>query len=178
MLVYTSCSTEELESAESSEIERLKQNIKDLEKQNSIQKQMMSYLLRKNDSIKEKIIIENRHDVPFAVIEHVPVFPGCTGTREEKANCLSKSIRQNLLKNFNVDLAKTLNLTKGKKKIYVHFRINEEGKVVDVKVRAPHPKLTEEAKRIVKLLPKMKPGKQRGKAVSMKYAVPISFEIE
>lgn len=117
-------------------------------------------------------------DVPFSIIEEVPVYPGCSGTREEKAACLSKNIRESLGNNFNADLAKALGLSKGKKKIWISFRISKSGEIVDVKARAPHPKLKEEAMRVVNLLPKMSPGKQRGKTVGMKYSVPISFVVE
>jgi TonB family protein len=120
------------------------------------------------------------NDVPFAIIENVPVFPGCDeGTRKEKGDCLNKKIRSFVIRDFNGDLSQTLGLSKGKKKIWVQFRIDEKGNVVDEKViKSPHPKLSEEALRVVKTLPKMKPGKQRGKAVGMRYTLPISFNIE
>lgn len=117
-------------------------------------------------------------DVSFAIIEEVPVFPGCSGTRKEKANCLSTSIQRHVLRNFNANLASTLGLTPGKKKIWIVFRIDEAGKVSNISIRAPHPKLKEEALRITKLLPKMEPGKQRGKPVGMKYTLPITFNVE
>ena len=56
--------------------------------------------------------------------------------------------------------------------------IDKEGNVVDVNARAPHPKLKEEAERLAKMLPKMVPGRQRGKPVGMKYTLPISFTLE
>ena len=118
------------------------------------------------------------NDVPFAIIEEVPVFPGCTGTRKEKSDCLNSSIRKVIVRNFNGDLSKTLNLSKGKKKIWIVFRIDEDGNVTEINARAPHPELKKEAIRVASLLPKMIPGKQRGKAVGMKYTLPISFNVE
>ena len=41
------------------------------------------------------------------------------------------------------------------------FTIDENGVVTDIRSRGPHPKLEKEAERVVKLLPKMEPGKQR-----------------
>lgn len=118
------------------------------------------------------------HDVPFATIEEVPVFPGCTGTRKEKADCLNSGIQKFVVRNFNGDLAGNLGLPKGKKRIWVVFRIDEKGNVTEIKARAPHPKLQEEAERVAALLPKMKAGRQRGEAVGMKYTLPISFNVE
>ena len=44
--------------------------------------------------------------------------------------------------------------------------------------RAPHARLEKEAKRVVGLLPKMIPGKQRGRPVNVTYMLPISFNVE
>jgi hypothetical protein len=126
----------------------------------------------------KKFSSANDTDVPFAVIEEVPVYPGCTGTREQKAKCLNNKIQKFVRQNFNADLSKTVNLPKGRKKVWVVFRIDENGDVVDVSARAPHPKLKEEAMRVARLLPKMKPGRQRGKNIGMKYTLPISFNVE
>ena len=117
-------------------------------------------------------------DVPFAIIEEVPVFPGCSGTRKQKSDCLNKKIKKHVLRKFNGDLAGDLGLSPGKKKIWVVFRINRAGNIVDINARAPHPRLKKEAIRVTKTLPKMTPGKQRGKPVGMKYTLPISFNVE
>jgi len=120
-------------------------------------------------------IIEN---VPFSIIEEVPIFPGCKGTRDQKINCLNKKMRAHVQKKFNGDLAGELGMSPGKKKITIFFRIDPTGNITEIQVRAPHPRLKKEAFRIAKLLPKMTPGKQRGVAVGMKYTLPISFNVE
>jgi len=116
-------------------------------------------------------------DVPFAIIEEVPEFPGCTGTRQEKSDCLNMSLKKHVVRNFDMGLAGKLGLSPGKKKIWIIFRIDEKGYVTDVNARAPHPKLKAEAIRVVNTIPRMKPGKQKGKAVGMKYTLPITFNI-
>jgi protein TonB len=117
-------------------------------------------------------------DVPFAIIEEVPVFPGCTGTRKQKSDCLNKKIKKHVVRRFNAELAGDLGLSPGKKKIWVVFRIDPTGRITDVNARAPHPRLKKEAIRVTNTLPKMTPGKQRGVAVGMKYTLPISFNVE
>ncbi|MGZ2371238.1 energy transducer TonB [Ancylomarina sp. YFZ004] len=63
-------------------------------------------------------------------------------------------------------------------KVYVGFVINEEGKVVNVKVVKPvHPLLDAEAKRVVERMPKWKPGKHEGKFVRISYTFPINFQL-
>lgn len=120
-------------------------------------------------------IIEN---VPFAIIEEVPVFPGCKGTRAEKVKCLNTQIKKHVVRKFNNELAGDLGLSPGKKKIWVVFRIDPKGNVTEINARAPHPRLKKEAIRVAKTLPKMIPGKQRGVPVGMKYTLPISFNVE
>ena len=50
--------------------------------------------------------------------------------------------------------------------------------MVDVRARAPHPVLEKEAVKLIQKLPRMTPGKQRGKPVGVLYALPILFEVE
>lgn len=119
-----------------------------------------------------------KSDVSFAIIEEVPIFPGCSGTRKEKVNCLNVKIKNHIGRKFNAELVNDLGLSPGVKKIWISFRINEEGRVEDVFARAPHPKLKKEGVRVVSSLPKMEPGKQSGKPVGMKYSIPISFNVE
>jgi len=117
-------------------------------------------------------------EVSFAEIDNVPVFPGCKGTEEELRACLQNSITEYVSTNFNSGLAKSLDLESGINKVYVLFKIDKDGKISEVKSRAPHKKLEEEAIRVIKSLPKMAPGKQKGKSVGVKYALPIAFMVE
>ena len=82
-----------------------------------------------------------------------------------------------IAKKFNTDLAQELGLS-GIQQIRVFFKIDKNGDIVDIKARAPHPSLEKEAMRVIGLLPKMKPGKQRGKAVRVPYYLPIKFQVQ
>jgi bla regulator protein blaR1 len=117
-------------------------------------------------------------NVPFAIIEEVPIYPGCEGTKEELKLCLQEKITKHVNRNFNTDLGKNLGLSSGIKRIFVMFKINKEGNITDVKSRAPHKALQEEAIRVVKLLPEMSPGKQKGETVDVMYSLPIAFKVE
>ncbi len=127
------------------------------------------------EAVEEEYVDE---DVPFAIIEDVPVFPGCKGTKAQKKACLNKSMQKHVVRKFNADLAGDLGLSPGKKKIYIQFRITKTGTIQIIGARAPHARLEKEAKRVVSLLPKMTPGKQRGRPVNVTYMLPISFNVE
>lgn len=117
-------------------------------------------------------------DVPFAIIEDVPVYPGCKGSKAELKDCLQDKIARHVNSKFNADLASDLGLTPGVKKIFVMFKIDKTGNITDVQARAPHKRLETEAIRVVESLPKMIPGKQRGRPVGVKYSLPIAFKVE
>jgi protein TonB len=118
-------------------------------------------------------------EVPFAVIENVPIFPGCenkSGNNAKKA-CMSEKISKFVNRKFNTELASDLGLS-GRQRINVIFKISKTGDITGVRARAPHPGLEKEAARVINLLPKMKPGKQRGKAVTVPYSLPIIFQVQ
>ncbi|WP_428743646.1 energy transducer TonB [Tenacibaculum sp.] len=117
-------------------------------------------------------------DVPFAIIEEVPVFPGCTGTKAQKKACLNEKLQKHVQRNFNAELANELGLSPGKKRIYVQFKIDKDGSITNVVARAPHPRLKQEAERVAKKIPKMEPGRQRGRPVRVGYTLPITFNVE
>lgn len=122
---------------------------------------------------------EEEMEVPFAVIENAPVFPGCEKERnnEAKKKCMADKISQFVSKRFNAELASEYGLS-GKQRINVTFKVDKSGNITSVMARAPHPGLEKEAQRVVGLLPKMEPGKQRGKAVTVQYALPIVFVVQ
>lgn len=137
--------------------------------------------------------------VPFAVIDEVPIHPKCESkiTNQEKKECFNLMMRKHIQRHFNAELGSCLekelvlneetkkkeekcisSLSPGKKRIYVQFKIGMTGEIEDINVRAPHSKLKEEAIRIAKLLPIMKPGKLRGNSVRVGYTLPITFNVE
>lgn len=116
-------------------------------------------------------------DVPFSAIERVPVFPGCPKADNETMKlCMSQKIAEFVNSNFNIGLGKELNL-KGRQRIAVQFKIDKTGRITDVRARAPKPELEAEAVRVVKLLPQMQPGEQKGEKVGVLYSLPIVFEV-
>jgi bla regulator protein blaR1 len=135
-------------------------------------------IIYKTNDDKLNIYSDVLEDVPYAIIEDVPVFPGCEGTKGELRLCLQEKITAHVSTNFNVNLAKNLGLSSGVKRIFVVFKIDKEGNITGVVARAPHKALQEEAIRVIKLLPKMFPGKQKGKHVGVKYSLPIAFKVE
>ncbi|MDT7832688.1 energy transducer TonB [Flavobacteriaceae bacterium S356] len=129
-----------------------------------------------SDGLDDDPPLEN--DVTFLTMEKVPTFPGCKGDNDELRACFNKKMQRHFAKKFDAELPNELGLSAGKKNVIMLFVINKEGVITDIKVKAPHPRLRKEAIRIVKKLPKMKPGMQRGTPVGVKYTLPMKVIVE
>jgi periplasmic protein TonB len=63
-------------------------------------------------------------------------------------------------------------------RVYVQFVVEIDGAITQVKtVRGVTPELDREAERVVRAMPKWNPGKQRGRAVRVRYTIPIYFRL-
>lgn len=129
-------------------------------------------VLRVNDIIIKDV--EDDIDIPFSAIESAPVFPGCEkGTKQQIKECFQKKMKEHVAKNFVYpELAKELGM---QGKVFILFTIDTKGVVSKVQTRGPDKILEKEAERIISLLPKMIPGKQRGKPARVSYSIPINF---
>lgn len=125
-----------------------------------------------------EVVDADSEDVPFSIIEKVPVYPGCKGDDNfTLRNCLNMNFRKHVAKHFNSKVVKKSGL-KGAQKIYVKFQITKSGDIKIEGVRGPNKKIEREARRVVKKLPKMIPGKQKGKNVNVTYMLPIIFSVK
>lgn len=184
MLVYTSCSVkknlkekEVLIEKELPLIEQINQLKSAIEQKGEIASEEEKQAMIDLSLLLSKTKYANEADVPFSIIDQAPVFPGCEDlSKTEQKGCLSRNIAMHVNRNFNTKLADSLNLI-GRQRINVIFKINTEGNIVDIRSRAPHKVLEEEAIRVIKTLPKMTPGKHFGKNVNIPYSLPIIFQV-
>ena len=116
-------------------------------------------------------------DVPFAVIEDVPIFPGCEQvSKDERRNCFQTQINKHIKRNFRYpEIAQEMGI---QGRVFVNFIIGKDGSIKDIKMRGPDKNLEKEAKRIISKLPKMTPGKQRGRPVRVPFSIPIIFRLQ
>ena len=109
---------------------------------------------------------EPQEEVVFQVVEEMPQFPGGLG---EAMKFLAKNIK------YPVEAQQA----KIEGRVIVRFVVGRDGSVSDVEVvRGVSSELDAEAVRVVSLMPKWIPGKQRGKAVAVKYTMPIMFRLQ
>jgi protein TonB len=119
--------------------------------------------------------IDEDISVPFAVIEDVPVFPGCEGASDKKA-CFQEQMQKHIRKHFRYpEIAQEMGV---QGRVNVMFVIQRDGSIGGIRMRGPDKNLEAEALRIIELLPDMTPGKQRGRPVKVPFSIPITFRLQ
>jgi protein TonB len=119
--------------------------------------------------------IDEDISVPFAVIEDVPVFPGCEGASDKKA-CFQEQMQKHIRKHFRYpEIAQEMGV---QGRVNVMFVIQRDGSIGGIRMRGPDKNLEAEALRIINLLPNMTPGKQRGRPVKVPFSIPITFRLQ
>ena len=132
------------------------------------------------EMIIEDIVVEDDFediDVPFAVIEDVPIVPGCERVAtSERRTCFQDQMNKHIRKNFRYpDIAQEMGI---QGRVYVNFIISKDGSITNIRMRGQDKNLENEAARIIGRLPKMTPGKQRGRAVRVPFSIPITFRLQ
>lgn len=129
--------------------------------------------------IEEVEVVEEElaEEVPFAIIEEVPTFPGCEKpAKSERRSCFQERMDRHVRRTFRYpEIAQEMGI---QGRVYVQFIIDEKGNITNIQLRGPDKNLEKEARRIIEKLPKMIPGKQRGRAVRVPFSYPITFRLQ
>ncbi len=119
--------------------------------------------------------VEEDITVIIDLIDEVPVFPGCEDATDKKA-CFQKMMTKHVNRNIIYpDLAMELDI---QGRVSTQFIIGKDGAIENVKMRGPHQVLEKEAARIIAKLPKMTPGKHKGKNAKVVFSMPITFKMQ
>lgn len=105
-------------------------------------------------------------DMVFMVVEEMPEFPG---GMQELMNFMARNIK------YPADALKA----KIEGRVIVRFVVGTDGSISKQEVmRSVSPSLDAEALRVIGMMPKWKPGRQRGKAVAVSFTVPVTFKLK
>lgn len=103
--------------------------------------------------------------IQFTVVQQIPQFPGGWS-----------AFMQWLTKRLRYPVAAQKNKIQGM--VVVSFIVNKDGSLADIKVSTSvDPLLDNEALRVMKQMPKWKPGKDQGKVCRTMIAVPVVFKL-
>ena len=102
----------------------------------------------------------------FQIVEEMPSYPG---GEQKLMEFVAKNIKY-------PQIARETGI---QGRVFVNFVVEPDGHVSNVKImRSLGGGCDEEAMRVVKAMPKWKPGKQRGKAVRVSYILPVNFKLQ
>lgn len=202
MLVYTSCESEKSNTVSDSERqlsleERLQMLNNEIEgkdsltesERNQIAKMAQTMIDQTNKSASEvngwtvkaginppaSVERDSTDAVAFAVIDEVPIFPGCENAVDKK-QCFNEKIVEHIKKHFRYPEAAEKQGIQGR--VSILFTIDTNGEISSIKKRGPSEILENEAVRIIERLPKMQPGKHKGETVNVPFAIPITFKLK
>ena len=110
---------------------------------------------------------EEDDDAVYVVVETMPEFPG---GQQALFKYLSENVKYPVIAQENGIQGRVI----------CQFVVNKDGSIVEVEVvrSGGDPSLDKEAVRVIKSMPKWKPGQQRGKPVRVKYTVPVNFKLQ
>ena len=122
-------------------------------------------LVTTKHGVKELSVPVEQDEQTFDVVEQMPEYPGG-----------AQAIFEFFAKNIRYPEAAEKAGHQGR--VIVTFVVMKDGSISHAKVvKSVSPELDEEALRVLNAMPKWTPGMQNGKAVNVKYAVPISFAL-
>ncbi len=121
----------------------------------------------------------NKTGEVFKVVEEMPLFPGCEASAEyslEKKKCSDKKLLEFIFN--NVKYPKEAKDTGEEGMVVVSFIVDRTGQILEPEIiRGSHPALDKEVLRVVSMMPRWTPGRQKGKDVSVQFNLPVRFTI-
>lgn len=130
-----------------------------------------AYTSKQNSLRKKPIPLNPDYEVPdkenaFEVVQNMPEFPG--GGMPKLMEFIQNNLQYNKAKDGNSI----------KKRVIIQVIIDKDGTVTNpIIIRGVNPTLDREALRVVKIMPKWKPGSQHEVPVKVKFTFPVTFEI-
>jgi len=112
-----------------------------------------------------KAVEEEATEEIFVVVEQQPEFPG-------GMSALMKFLGDNI----KYPVIAQENGIQGR--VITTFVVERDGSITDINVvRGQDPSLDKEAVRVIKTMPRWKPGQQRGKPVRVRFTLPVQFRL-
>lgn len=111
--------------------------------------------------------VEDETGECFMIVESMPEFPG---GQQAMMKFLADTIKYPVIAQENGIQGR----------VVCQFVIEKDGRVTDIKVvrSSGDASLDKEAVRVIGIMPRWKPGRQRGRPVRVKYTIPINFRLQ
>jgi hypothetical protein len=108
--------------------------------------------------------------LPFSIVDEPPTTKKCAKktSRKEKQDCFSTMVNNHIDKHLRKKLKNHKEYSN--QRIFIIFKINENGKIKDINTRPSNPYIKKEVEKIMNKLPKITPAKQRGKYITTQFS--------
>ena len=114
----------------------------------------------------QKTVVSQKNDDVFDIVEQMPEYPG-------GMQALFEFLKENI--KYPEDAQKQ----KVEGRVLVKFVVETDGSITNIEVvKNAFPSLDAEAERVVRIMPKWTPGKQKGQVVRVKFVLPINFSLK
>ena len=137
--------------------------------------------LKKKDALIDNLNLDKSGGlkiIPFDFVDEIPLFKACESAPiAEQGKCFKAELANHVKKHMKYPESAYIKRIQGR--VFVYFAINKDGTIGKINITSPYKGelLGKEAERIIKKLPKFKPGKHEGAEVTVKYAIPLTFRI-
>lgn len=119
----------------------------------------------KIDEVVPSVPINEEEPIDIRIVQQIPEFPGGMSAFVKWLNS-------------NIRYPAAAQKQKIQGKVVVSFIINKDGSISDMKLeKSVHPLLDREALRVLRMMPRWKPGMQDNKPCRTLFAVPIVFQL-
>ncbi len=115
----------------------------------------------------------------FRVVEEMPRFPGCEEKTmvKDKADCAQQKLLAFIYDNIRYPASIKEHGITGTS--VVSFVVKKDGSIDEIRImRSVHEEMNKEIIRLIKMMPKWIPGRQRGKAVDVAYNLPVRIKVD
>lgn len=121
---------------------------------------------------------KEQEETIYTMAEEMPRFPGCEELKGEKRQgCANIKLLEFVRSNLKYPAAAKEAGKEGR--AVIGFNIEKDGSISNTEIIIdPGEGMGEEAKRVVESFPNFHPGKQEGKAVIVRYNLPIKFRLD
>ena len=114
----------------------------------------------------QKTVVSQKNEDVFDIVEQMPEYPG-------GMQALFEFLKENI--KYPEDAQKQ----KVEGRVLVKFVVETDGSISNIEVvKNAFPSLDAEAERVVRIMPKWTPGKQKGQVVRVKFVLPINFSLK
>ena len=129
-------------------------------------------------SFSQNIYSQNKRDIAFTIVDTPPRYPGCKGANTLfLKECFRNKIELLITDNFDFEKFETT-ISKGNHRVFVTFRILEDGSVDQLEIRTPYELIKQETLRALANLPQFEPALHKDSPRNTLFATAFTVSVK